>query len=445
MPRHSNQEIASRYIGRVKPTTLYEYPTAKVWRYNGKIWEIMSQKDLEDDIAFMCDDTIDLPKSLTMASYRDVSEQTRRLMRRNGMYVEEIDDRFLSFNDCVLETSTWETFGHEPKRAATIHIDYDYASIGSVKTPLFDEYLKASIMSENGTPDAKIGLLLQEMAGYLLTTENAHKCFILYGDGGTGKSVFLDILRRLVSTDLCLSMGLADMTKKDFNLPALIGKRANIKDEEHASSNDIGTLKSIIAGEPMTTRDLYGRPFQYRPKVKLYFGSNTYPILNGFDESIKRRFIIAPFDHKIPREKMIRGLSKKMEDAGEIPGIIRWALEGLKRLQQTNFTFTENDRTMSAMREFQASSSSVFEYIESEWERDESAQLPGTMIYEGYKGWCESTNRRPVSLHTFGREAGQQFGKAVNKRINGIQTKCYEARRRPKSDDSLLSGLNEAF
>jgi putative DNA primase/helicase len=423
----ANQSIATTYANATATMTLYEKSSRMFWRWNGRIWQPLGGDDLTDDLADWCDKNVQGAKAFTMSTYRDISEQCRRKFRAAGRQVFSLDDVYVSFTDCLLNPDTMETVPHSPDMIATTHIEHPYSDLGNVQMPIFQKYLDDSCFDhEKNEVDTGMMAQLQEIAGYLLSPTIATKAFILYGDGGTGKSVFLEILRCLVSEDRCLADSIADMTTKDFSLPSLIGKKANIQDEEKPGSLDVAKLKQIIDGKPMTTRKLYGDKFTFRPRIKLYFGSQEFPRMDGFDNAIRRRFLIITFDNIIPKEKKILYLDRKIIKAGELPAIVKWALDGLKRLVGNNFEFTETPKSERSMSEFRAANSSVAQYIEDSWVSDPGIFTPFSFLYNAYSEWCSVNHRKPVSSIRFGREATGLIGQSKTR--HGVRG--YEVSRR---------------
>lgn len=455
----TNHGLANTYISAHSRTLLYDDETGMYWWYRNLIWEPVSIDKLVDHIGNFCE-TKQPNVKFTMATFKDIAMQCRRKVR----HVDEIEDHWLAFDDCLYNPDTKERVEHPPQklnidpdrnyldedeyaeiymeRIATIRLKMRFDDMMKAEAPMFMQYIRdASYNPVTKDIDAGTILQLQETYGLLLSSENPHKCIICFGDGGTGKSVGFSIMRHLVSKPRTLSQSLNALTKKDFALPALIGKRANIKDEEHASSSDIGILKTIIAGEPITCRRMYESDITFTPKVKMIFGSNKFPRFDSFDNSIRRRFLIITLDNIVPKHKRIIGLANKIIKAGELPGIVRWALEGLDRLQSNNFEFTMTKRSEKAMNDLKSSSSSVAEYIDDNWEASEKHKISAKEIYSQYVTWCRSSGRMPVSSNNFGREMTSLIGQScsIQDPITHKIVRGYKAK--PKSDIQENMGI----
>lgn len=445
----NNQALAQRFCSAFGRRLLYDQEAKMFWWFGSDIWKPLDQDALEDLIAEFCD-TLDMKKNLTTAIYKDVAEQCRRRARK----VEYLDDKYISFTDCLLLPDSMATFPKPPEpktvewkvkeelggfdaggvytnvyteRIATIHIPVEYAKIKEATMPLFENYIDfATYDTDKGEPDPKMKDLLQEWAGYMLSSANATKCLICYGDGGTGKSVYLAALRHLLSPARCSASGLNQLTKKDFYLNSLIGKKAVITDEEETKTSDLAKVKKIIDGNWLSDRRLYKSALDFRLRVKMCFGSNKFPYFEGFDNSVKRRFIIADFNNKIADDKRDVLLGEKLKN--ELPAIVAWALEGLVRLQKNNWTFTEPERAKANMEELRMTCSSVAEYLRDRFVVDDESKKPFKEVYGEYADWCKDNRRIPVSSNRFTREAIDVIGKTSMIWVGGKPVKGYKIR-----------------
>jgi putative DNA primase/helicase len=77
-----------------------------------------------------------------------------------------------------------------------------------------------------------------------------------------------------------------------------------------------------------------GDPFTFTPVFKLTIAGNHKPVLRNVDEAMKRRFNVVPFLH-VP-EKPDRELEAKLQ--AELPGIMRWAIDGCLDWQKHGFS-----------------------------------------------------------------------------------------------------------
>jgi putative DNA primase/helicase len=155
--------------------------------------------------------------------------------------------------------------------------------------------------------------------------------FFFYGDGGTGKSTFVNTLQRILGT-YARTAPMATFTATSFDkhptdLAMLAGARLVAANEtEQGRSWAAERIKSLTGGDPISARFMRQDFFEFVPKFKLLFVGNNAPNLATVDDAIRRRFIVVPFDIK-PKVKDMR-LNEKL--SAEAPQILQWCIDGCR-------------------------------------------------------------------------------------------------------------------
>ena len=178
--------------------------------------------------------------------------------------------------------------------------------------------------------DAAMQVYLQRIAGYCLTgLTSEHALFFIYGPGGNGKSVFLNILVHILG-DYALSAPMDTFTSSKFNshpteLAMLKGARlVTASETEEGRAWAEARIKALTGGDPITARFMRQDFFTYQPQFKLLFAGNHQPSLNSVDPAMQRRFNMMPFVHRPPEPDHM--LEEKLK--AEAPRILAWALQG---------------------------------------------------------------------------------------------------------------------
>jgi putative DNA primase/helicase len=80
----------------------------------------------------------------------------------------------------------------------------------------------------------------------------------------------------------------------------------------------------MTGGDAITARYMRENSFTFTPQFKLLLVGNHAPTITNLDTAIQRRFLILPF-HRKPAE-----IDLRLEEvlAAEMPGILRWAING---------------------------------------------------------------------------------------------------------------------
>lgn len=324
---------------------------------------------------------------------------------------ENPDDSVLNFKNGLLDVRTYQLSPHTPDYLSTSQIPIMYNHEASC--PRWRKFV-----AEITCDDPAQQKLLQQIAGYSLTTDTRYaKAFIFYGSGANGKSMFTRILGRIVGKDSTSSLNLSTITKQ-FGLTGLIGKKVNFIDEISGHYFESNMIKGIISGEQLSAEVKYRpEPIEFVPTVKLIFSVNELPKINDTTPGLYRRFIIVPFDRSFESRPDLQLEEKLLE---ELPGILNWAIEGLKMLREEG-RFIETQRNFDAMRLFKSDNSPIVEFLTLFYqpvpENEESKYEIGIgVIYTQYRNYCLDHGYKPKALANFSREIGHN-------RIDGFNIK----------------------
>lgn len=176
---------------------------------------------------------------------------------------------------------------------------------------------------------------LQMLVGYTLTGSTIeHILIFIYGPGGNGKSVFIDIVHMLMASysDIA-AMSTFTASKNDqhpADLAKLQGARLAIANETESNRSWAESkIKSMTGGDPITARYMRKDFFTYTPQFKIWIVGNYKPNLRNVDDAMRRRLRIIPFLFK--PEVVDPNLKDKL--VGELPLIFAWAIEGCLKWQ----------------------------------------------------------------------------------------------------------------
>ncbi|MFB6144266.1 MAG: phage/plasmid primase, P4 family, partial [Candidatus Nanohaloarchaea archaeon] len=165
--------------------------------------------------------------------------------------------------------------------------------------------------------------------------------FIGYCPTDSGKSVFLGVIRELLGPQNIAQQSLQDLTNgRKWGLANLVGKIANIDhDLDPEAIEDIGTVKKITSGNPITVEPKWEQPYDYTPTAKHMFSANRTPSRDKEDEAFYNRWLTVVFPRSIPREEQDPELLDELTEEEELKKILNWAIAGYHRLEnQGQFT-----------------------------------------------------------------------------------------------------------
>ena len=189
-------------------------------------------------------------------------------------------------------------------------------------------------------------------------------------------------------------LGLADLERSRFTLAGLTGKNLVIASEQPsaylASTN---TLNAIISGEPLQVEQKYRDPYTIIPRAKVCWAMNELPRVADANSGLFRRVKIIQFP-ALPESQRSPELKRDIEAEG--PGILNWALEGLRRVRERGH-FEIPTSVREATAEFQASNDVPALFVEDRCIRGDGFKVQAQKLYDEYVEWCNDNGHRPQS------------------------------------------------
>jgi putative DNA primase/helicase len=226
--------------------------------------------------------------------------------------------------------------------------------------PTWDRFLE-----EVTSCDRDLQRYLRQVAGYCLTGDTREQAlFFVYGPGGNGKSVFLNVVMGVMG-DYATTSAMDTFTassgdRHPTDLAMLKGARlVSASETEEGRAWAESRIKQMTGGDTIRARFMRQDFFEYRPQFKLVVVGNHKPVLRNVDEAARRRFNIIPFMHK--PQAPDRELEEKLR--AEWPAILQWMIGGtvdwlaggLTRpkvvTEATSEYFSEQDIVQQWMRE----------------------------------------------------------------------------------------------
>ena len=232
------------------------------------------------------------------------------------------------------------------------------------------------------------------------------KALILYGSGANGKSVFFQIVERILGGENIANYSLQDLTdKKGYHRAELANKLVNYASEINGKL-EASIFKQLVSGEPLAARLPYGNPFILKNYARLVFNCNELPREVEHTNAFFRRFLIIPFDVTIPEEERDSQLGDKITgkykpEKSELSGVFNWVLEGLNRLRKQK-KFTSSDAAKKQLEQFRLESDSVRLFLsELGYKPSINEFLAFSDLYTHYKEFCRDSGFRTTSSRTF--------------------------------------------
>ena len=129
------------------------------------------------------------------------------------------------------------------------------------------------------------------------------KFFIFQGEGGTGKSTYMNLLQKLVGGNVNTSHVSLAYFDKDYYLATLVGKLLNVDDDvvDGQVLQGTGRFKSIVSGEAISVRQIYREVISFVPYATLVFSCNRLPRIMDKTSGLYRRLILVELNNKVEK------------------------------------------------------------------------------------------------------------------------------------------------
>ena len=211
------------------------------------------------------------------------------------------------------------------------------------KAPRFVQFI-----SEVVGEDEDDANYLKKLIGYVLSGERVEQRLqILIGDGGDGKSTFIETLKRLLgdyqTTLAATSISAQNTAAIPNDIAKLAGKRlATISELPQKLHVNTQLVKAMSGGDTMTARFLHKEFFDFQPTAQLLVATNFYPFADPEDKAYFRRLAILRFPKSFADENPDKELKSKL--ASELPGIAVWAVEGYRAYMEEGLELSPSMR-----------------------------------------------------------------------------------------------------
>jgi len=277
---------------------------------------------------------------------------------------------------------------------------------------------------------------VQRAAGYSLTGDTAAQVFfLLHGTGSNGKSTFLETLADLLGDYAQQAPADTFLEKRSTGIPNDIARLQGARFVTAVETGeqrrlDESLVKRMTGSDRVTARFLRQEFFEFTPIFKVWFATNHKPTIKGTDQAIWRRIRLIPFTVTFPPEKRDHNLKTKLR--AELPGILNWAIEGLRAYKEQRLD--PPDAVTKATAEYRGEQDILGAFLEEHTRGDTSSSASAGELYKKYVDWAHQSGERAESQTAFGlrlRERGYQQVRTKSHR--------YWAGLRLTSDEDLFT------
>lgn len=340
-----------------------------------------------------------LAHDATSGTVRSLTEFSKTYVGQTGEFFAENAGHYVCLDNGTLDLETLEVVPHSPEHRLQNRLNIAWNPVA--ECPRFLGFLDQVFEPDEDKSD-KIRFLRQWL-GYLITPDTSQQRMVwLVGEGSNGKSVLLDVVRGLIGEQNISAVALSDLGNK-FSRAHTAGKTLNICSDLPARAIADGYIKSMVAGEAIEARGFNQDARTFKTTVRFMASMNSLPNTKDLTDGYFRRIVVLTFNRQFQGVEVNPTLIHEL--VAELPGILRWAVEGLRDLRdQARFSIPPSSD--AAIREYREEADPVRQFAE-QCLRDsgDGSGYTGTDLLRVFHTWGRESSVRVEALTptAFGR------------------------------------------
>ncbi len=296
----------------------------------------------------------------------------------------DTDPMLLNVANGTIDLRTGELHLHTREDMITRVLDVPYDATATCT--VFDSFVSTAMADR-----ADLVSYLQKAIGYSLTGDVREQVFFfLHGEGANGKSTLAEIVMRMLgSYAKTAAPDLLMMREQEQHATwtaELQGARFVVCQEiaEGKAWNE-RTLKQLTGGDSIVANRMHRDPVTFRPSHKLWVCANQKPKMRDGGLATWRRVRLIPFSVTVPAERRDKALGSKL--LGEMPGILRWAVQGCLEWQAEGLEAPAE--VLDATAAYRDESNHVPTFAADRLSFGQGQTVPKSALYEAYTLWCK--------------------------------------------------------
>lgn len=420
---------ADRFLSEYGDILRYNYDTATFLLWNGKYWEIVNTLLVKN----MCEQVMKMyrkaAKHLTnirdfeqveMHKHSRISCNNCRLNALVEILKERLavpneifdgHDKLLTVRNGIIDLESGVIFPHDKNLYLTSFCDVDFFPNAFSCNSAFATFI-SSICCGN----VELMNFLQICFGYAITGETKEqKIFFLHGEGSNGKTTLVEAIGEVISSyskhiPIEVLTGLSDNLSGAKPSPEL-AQTPNIRtiftsEPNEGSCLNEGLVKLLTGGSKICVRQLYGEPFELKPKFKIFIDTNHLPQIRGGEYAIQRRLCVIPFHATFSGTNMDRFLPEKLKSQQEKEAILAWLVKGAVRYYHEGLRMPPMITNVTS--EYVQQNDSFGRFFSERVQKQDGATCLASALFAAYSVFCNENGVTPLSQTAFGRLLGNK-------------------------------------
>jgi putative DNA primase/helicase len=273
-------------------------------------------------------------------------------------------------------------------------------------TPAHWERFLLDVWGDGKDADMESVSALQEWFGYLLTADTRQqKLLMLIGPRRAGKGTITRVLRELVGERNYSGPTLNGLAA-EFGLAPLLNKTAAVISDARISGRAdtavvVERLLSITGEDTITVNRKHLPAVDAKLTTRFVIVSNELPKLGDASGALAGRMILLRLTRTFYGQEDTN-LAAKL--TAELPGILLWALDGLKRLRARG-RFEQPKSGAELLEDMEEIASPVGAFVNDRCVLDKNGWTAISALFAEWKKWCDEHGREhPGNEQSFCRD-----------------------------------------
>jgi putative DNA primase/helicase len=276
--------------------------------------------------------------------------------------------------------------------------------------------------------------LLREVFGYLLSGETRQqKLFLVVGPKRSGKGTIRAVLEGLLGEENVAHPSMEMLGRNRFGASTLLNKQLAVIADARLRADVEPTVELLlnISGEdPVAVDRKNNSIISARLGVRFLILTNELPRFRDASGALAGRFVPLIIKESIYNREQ---LDLKEELAGELTGILNWALKGYRGLCRRG-QFLLPALSQEAMVQLEDLAAPVTAFVRASCTLEPEARMVKGDLYEAYQKWCATQGIKvPVTQPVFGKELLAAYPKLTTSKSGG--THYYRGIRLQDDED----------
>lgn len=329
--------------------------------------------------------------------------------------------RLISCANTMINPLTRETRAHTPAYFTTSSVPYNYDP--QADCPQWLDFLEKVFPGDKQSQH-----LLQEWMGYVISGwTHYQKGIQLIGPPRAGKGTVARIIEKLIGKENSVGTTLKTLIT-NFGLQPLLGKSLCVVGDAHMenrNSSEVVARILSITGEDSLPVDRKNRAaWNGKLPVRLMILANKAPRFSDSSGAITGRFLTLHFTQSFAGRE-----DKTLETrlTGELAGILNWALEGLRRLDERGH-FIQPESAEGIIESQKEEGAPHQAFVKDRCVTRSDLWVTKEHLYNLWAVWCAEQHIRFIGTNaSFAAEmyAAVPGVKEGRKRIKGKTTRIY--------------------